>query len=606
MSIESVDSIGYVVALEGTKIRVNLLEGHKGQLASHRRGVSSVSQPGDLIGLDAGTNLVIARVTDMAFVDPDKAHSSNVGTMNVTDIPLRQLIAYSVGYVFLDGETRKFISENWKLPTLGAKAIPLSSDYLETIYGVNEDEKDSTIELGRDSRTKTTRINAGLNSLLSRHLAVLGSTGYGKSNFNALLSQRIREKFTKSRLVIFDINGEYADAFIGQKRVKETILGSIPHSTTSSVIFEPVPAPSFFDSKYPAYHKIPYQALGYAGLIKLLRPSDKTQLPALRNALKSLHMVTVGRDKDTSWTGTQDKWFQLVDDCRQEEQENLGYWLGQLRSNLIAPASVWPPFKSLSALVSEFGSIAYDSRNGGKSKRDAFNFSNVLPLVKIIQQLSEDDRFKEVVDLNGGQELTVSDMWRKEIEQEVDYIFGKKSGELQDWDVHIINLKNIADDHSPMILGSLLEMYSDVLFKRGQDQNYPTMLLLEEAHHYLRDPFAEEGTQLKAYERLAKEGRKFNCSLLVSTQRPSELSSTVLAMCSNWISLRLTNERDINALRHAIENGNEHTLSEISGLPRGDAIGFGSAFNIPVRFTIDKAEPSPKSSDAAFASIWST
>ncbi|NMU84157.1 ATP-binding protein, partial [Vibrio parahaemolyticus] len=81
--------------------------------------------------------------------------------------------------------------------------------------------------------------------------------------------------------------------------------------------------------------------------------------------------------------------------------------------------------------------------------------------------------------------------------------------------VHIINLKNIADDHAPMILGSLLEMYSDVLFKRGQDQNYPTMLLLEEAHHYLRDPFSEEGTQLKAYERLAKEGRKFNCSLLV-------------------------------------------------------------------------------------------
>jgi len=606
MSIETVDSIGYVVALEGTKIRINLLEGHKGKLASHRRGVSSVSQPGDLIGLDAGTNLVIARVTDMAFVDPDKAHSSNVGTMNVTDTPLRQLIAYSVGYVFLEGETRKFIPENWKLPTLGAKAIPLSSDYLETIYGVNEDEKDSTIELGRDSRTKTTRINAGLNSLLSRHLAVLGSTGYGKSNFNALLSQRIREKFKKSRLVIFDINGEYADAFIGQKRVKETILGSTPSSTTSSVIFEPVPAPPIFDGKYPTYHKIPYQALGYAGLIKLLRPSDKTQLPALRNALKSLHMVTVGSDKDTSWTGTQDKWFQLVDDCRQEEQENLGYWLGQLRSNLIAPASVWPPFKSLSALVSEFGSIAYDSRNGGKSKRDAFNFSNVLPLVKIIQQLSEDDRFKEVVDLNGGQELTVSDMWRKEIEQEVDYIFGKKSGELQDWDVHIINLKNIADDHSPMILGSLLEMYSDVLFKRGQDHNYPTMLLLEEAHHYLRDPFAEEGTQLKAYERLAKEGRKFNCSLLVSTQRPSELSSTVLAMCSNWISLRLTNERDINALRHAIENGNEHTLSEISGLPRGDAIGFGSAFNIPVRFTIDKAEPSPKSSDAAFASIWST
>ena len=611
MSMETVDSIGYVVALEGTKIRVNLLEGHKGQLASHRRGVSSVSQPGDLIGLDAGTSLVIARVTDMAFVDPDKAHSSNVGTMNVTDTPLRQLIAYSVGYVFQDGDTRKFISESWKLPALGSKAIPLSSDYLETIYGVNEDEKGSTIELGRDSRTKTTRINAGLNSLLSRHLAVLGSTGYGKSNFNALLSQRIREKFKNSRLVIIDINGEYADAFIGQKRVKETILGSYPPAPANLSVSGavPPPPPEVFDGRHPVYHQIPYQAFGYAGLIKLLRPSDKTQLPALRNALKSLHMVCENSNGsiltgETISPSTTPTWFELVDDCRQDGQEYLSQWLKKLRSNELGSFRQWPPFKAIANLVAEFGCQAFTPN--GTSKRDAFSYGNVLPLVKIIQQLVDDPRFNNVVNLSGGQAINnPATMWDEEIEKEVDYIFGKKSGELQDWDVHIINLKNIADDHAPMILGSLLEMYSDVLFKRGQDKNYPTMLLLEEAHHYLRDPFAEEGTQLKAYERLAKEGRKFNCSLLVSTQRPSELSSTVLAMCSNWISLRLTNERDINALRHAIENGNEHTLSEISGLPRGDAIGFGSAFSIPIRFSIDEANPKPKSSDAAFASIWS-
>ncbi|MBF4218014.1 ATP-binding protein, partial [Vibrio anguillarum] len=102
-----------------------------------------------------------------------------------------------------------------------------------------------------------------------------------------------------------------------------------------------------------------------------------------------------------------------------------------------------------------------------------------------------------------------------------------------DWNVHIINLKSLADDLSPLVLGALLEMYAEVLFKRGQNNSYPTLLLLEEAHQYLRDPYAEDANQLKAYERLAKEGRKFGCSLLVSTQRPSELSSTVLAMCSN-------------------------------------------------------------------------
>lgn len=603
MTLETILSIGYVVALEGSKIRVNLLDGHKGQLASHRNGVNSVSQPGDLIGLDAGRCLIIARVTDMAFTDPDKAHSLNVGTMNVNDVPLRQLIAYSIGYVIQNEDSRQFVSENWKLPTLGAKAIPLSSDYLETIYGVSDKEKDQAIELGRDSRTKTTKIKAGVNSLLSRHLAVLGNTGYGKSNFNALLVQRIRKKFKKSRIVIFDINGEYAQAFHGYPKVKHTILG----------VCKPPLAPlppntgveeSFSGNQY-FYHRIPYQAFGYTGLIKLLRPSDKTQLPALRNSLKSLHMVTKGTDPKTVWVWNNEEWFQLVDDCRPDKQELLNLCLENLRLNKAKISNSWPPFHALSCLVAEFGSIGFDSRNNGKSKRDAFNYSNVLPLVKIIQQLSEDRRFSDIVNLYGGQIITDhTQMWEYEAEKEVDYLFGKENGEEQDWDVHIINLKDVANDHAPMILGSLLEMYADVLFKRGQDNNYPTMLLLEEAHHYLRDPFAEEGTQLKAYERLAKEGRKFNCSLLVSTQRPSELSSTVLAMCSNWISLRLTNERDITSLRHAIENSNEHTLSEISGLPRGDAIAFGSAFNVPIRFTIDKAEPSPKSSDAKFADIW--
>jgi len=608
VALETISSIGYVVALEGSKIKINLLEGHKGQLASHRQGVNSVSQPGDLIGIDAGRSLVIARVTDMAFVDPDKAHASNVGTMNVGDTPLRQLIAYSIGYILQKDNSKTFISENWKLPTLGAKAIPLSSDYLEIIYGVSDDEKSQTIELGKDSRTKTTKIHVGLNSLLSRHLAVLGSTGYGKSNFNALLSQRILKKYKKSRLVIFDINGEYAQAFQGYSRVKHTILGNT-NLVTGTGNVAPAPVEAIFTGNQSYQHRIPYQAFGYAGLIKLLRPSDKTQLPALRNALKSLHMVTKGDDGISTWTAGMDsssnqKWFELVDDCRQDGQGDLSYWLKKLRSNQLGAFDKWPPFNSIANLVAEFGCAGFTPQ--GQSKRDAFSYGNVLPLVKIIQQLSDDSRFKNIVDLEGGQPLLSSNtMWESEVEKEVDYLFGKKEGEEQDWDVHIINLKDLADDHAPMILGSLLEMYSDVLFKRGQGSNFPTMLLLEEAHHYLRDPFAEEGTQLKAYERLAKEGRKFNCSLLVSTQRPSELSSTVLAMCSNWISLRLTNERDITALRHAMENGSEHVLSEISGLPRGDAIAFGSAFNIPVRITIDKAEPSPKSSDAEFATKWS-
>lgn len=359
-----------------------------------------------------------------------------------------------------------------------------------------------------------------------------------------------------------------------------------------------------FQKKHCEYHKIPYQTLGWSGLIKLLRPSDKTQLPALRNSLGALTRVCKGSGSNNIFTKLSDQeWFELVDDCRQTNQEKLGICLEQLRNGSIPHRGIWPPFKAIGHLVAEFGCVAAD-KPAGNTKRDSFNYGNVLPLVKLIQQLNEDSRFKEVIDTNGGQAINQASIWQQPMEDEVDYIFGKNNKSEPDWRVHIINLKGLADDLSPMVLGSLLEMYSEVLFKRGQDGNYPTLLLLEEAHQYLRDPYAEDVHQLKAYERLAKEGRKFSCSLLVSTQRPSELSSTVLAMCSNWISLRLTNERDLTTLRYAMENGNEHILNEISGLPRGDAVGFGSAFNLPVRFTIDKAVPGPSSSDANFADIW--
>ena len=602
MHYNDISQIGYVVSLEGTKIRVNLLDSHKGQLASHRGGVSSVSQPGDLIGFEAGRHLVIARITDMSFVEPEKAHTTKFGTMNVSDIPLRQLVCNAIGYIKSADDKLVFISENWMLPALGAKALPLDKALLGVIFGLPEEELRASLRLGTDSRTHTVEIRAGMNRLLSKHLAVLGSTGYGKSNLNALITRQIAENNPSSRIVIFDINGEYAQAFEGLERIKHTILGSGQNTPTLNQ--------SFSKDQF-SYHKIPYQALGWAGLIKLLRPSDKTQLPALRNALSSLPFIRKNPSNPTEMLveqfqqGDNPIQFSLVDDCNPLNQNYLGQWLGALRTKAVSQQAIWPPFRGLANLVAEFGCVAA-SRTAGMTERNAFNYGNVLPLIKVIQQLSEDVRFTEIVNTEGGELINPNgNPWEAPLYDEVDFIFGKPKGQPQDWNVHIINLKGLADDLSPLILGALLEMYAEAMFRRGQHANYPTLLVLEEAHQYIRDPYSEDSYQLKAYERLAKEGRKFGCSLLVSTQRPSELSATVLAMCSNWISLRLTNERDVNALRHAMENGNEQVLSEISGLPRGDAVGFGSAFNIPVRMTIDEAKPGPESTDADFAGVWS-
>ncbi|WP_429023051.1 ATP-binding protein [Aeromonas allosaccharophila] len=596
--------IGYVVSLEGTKIKLNLLDEHKGQLASHRSGINSVSQPGDLIGIEAARYLIIAKVAEMAFVEPDKAHSSHNGILNISSIPLRQLVCYAIGYIKSQNEhDLEFISENWMLPPLGSKAVPLGKNFLDVIYGLSTSDKTHSIKLGVDARTGSVPIYANINSLLSRHLAVLGSTGYGKSNLNTIITRYIAEKYSNSRIVIFDVNGEYAQAFEGLPKIKQTIIGNG---------IDTQPTSKQFKKEDVSYRKIPYQAFGWSGLIKLLRPSDKTQLPALRNALRSLPFVKENPADLTSMVVEQvppkfpnGAQFLLYDDCRQDHQEHLGAWLKSLLSMNVSRQESWPPFKAIANLVAEFGCVTA-SRNQNTTERNAFNYGNVLPLIKVIHQLCEDSRFNFVINTDGGQHIDHTQVWDKPLHDEVDYIFGKKSGDDNDWNVHIINLKNLADDLSPIILGALLEMYSEVLFKRGQGNSHPTLLVLEEAHQYIRDPYNEDSNQVKAYERIAKEGRKFGCSLLVSTQRPSELSSTVLAMCSNWISLRLTNERDLTTLRYAVEHGNEQLINEISGLPRGDAIAFGSAFNLPIRFSIDKAVPGPLSNDADFANIWNS
>ncbi|MGG7669389.1 ATP-binding protein [Yersinia sp. J1] len=600
-NFKELSAIGYVVGLEGDKIRVNLHEGLQGRLASHRDGISSVTQPGDLIGFDSGNILVIARVTDMAFLEADKAHKANVGTQNIVDMPLRQVIAYAIGFIQRVDDKYVFTSEDWRLPALGSSAVPLSSEFLNVIYSIGDEDSKNAVELGLDSRTESVRINVNIDKLLSRHVAVLGSTGYGKSNFNALLTREIAKEYPKSRIVIFDVNGEYAQAFVGVPNVKHTILGDL--STEEPPIIPPQLKDETYSENYFSYKKIPYQALGFAGLIKMLRPSDKTQLPSLRSALEAINR-THHEGRHIFLKKKSDEEFDIFNDCREESQSELGSWLDLLRRKQLVKTDRWPPFKALSNLVAEFGCVASNSNRVG-SKRDAFSYGNVLPLVKIIQQLSEDNRFKNIVDIKGGQSLIADGKhWDKAMGDEVDYFFGKEKGIENLWNVHIVNLKNLSQDHAPMILSALLEMFAEVLFKRGQQKSFPTVLLLEEAHHYLRDPFSEIDAQVKAYERLAKEGRKFKCSLIVSTQRPSELSSTVLAMCANWVALRLTNERDIMALRHAMENGNEHTLRQISGLPRGDAIAFGSAFNLPVRLSIHEAVPGPRSSDASFSGEW--
>jgi len=137
---------------------------------------------------------------------------------------------------------------------------------------------------------------------------------------------------------------------------------------------------------------------------------------------------------------------------------------------------------------------------------------------------------------------------------------------------------------------------------------HPWVLFLEEAHNYAKPARQDEdrGQALSriAFERIAKEGRKFGLSLIVASQRPSEISPTIISQCANFFSHRLQNPDDIDHFRRIIPMQARRLLDQVTVLASGEAIVFGSAFHIPARVQIDMPKPPPWSQTAAPYHQW--
>ena len=574
------EPFGYVVAIDGPKVTLNLRDAHRGHVAAHREGVSSVTDTGSLFGVDGGTRLLVLRVRSLSFAEPRDAHKQGVGSTALVSEPLRNLEAAIVGSITRRTGHPAFSPDSLLCPSLGAEAYPLSQEELAAILQVNMEDA-PRVRLGQDVRGGG-NLTVGLSSFLSRHVAVMGGTGQGKSCFTAAVLQQILH-LRSPRIVVFDINGEYEQALAahtsgGAETMVTTLGGS---------------SPTF---------KIPYYALGRHGLGRLLLPSEKTQRPALNFALENLQYVEWSSQEGGA--GLSGEGSVLYDDGRPGPAGDAGAVISRLRERRdVTTAAAWPHMLALGCLVADSHCITRNSR--GELVRAAFEYGNVAPLITRIRRCVEDPLFTAVVDVNGGQPSSSDGPdWHSESSNLVNKVFGTFSA---GWKLHVVNLRNVAHDLLPMVLGSLLELLAFEMFRRGQGGTYPTLLVLEEAHHYLRQlTGGEEGIgHSLAYERLAKEGRKFGVALWLSTQRPAEISPTVLAQCGTWAVFRLTSEQDLRAVGAAGEWLDRRDIDRISGLPRQQALVFGGSVAVPTRITAPTADPVPKSSDPDF-SCWQT
>jgi DNA helicase HerA-like ATPase len=135
-------------------------------------------------------------------------------------------------------------------------------------------------------------------------------------------------------------------------------------------------------------------------------------------------------------------------------------------------------------------------------------------------------------------------------------------------------------------------------------ERYPIAVFADEAHIYLSDGDTANEAARKSAERIAKEGRKYGISLTVISQRPRELSSTILSQCGSFLCLRISNPDDQAYVRNLLPDSVRGITSMFSTLRRGEAILLGDSVMMPTRIRIARPDPQPESDDASFASTW--
>jgi DNA helicase HerA-like ATPase len=171
--------------------------------------------------------------------------------------------------------------------------------------------------------------------------------------------------------------------------------------------------------------------------------------------------------------------------------------------------------------------------------------------------------------------------------------------------VTVIDLSSVPFDVRPTVAAQIGRLAFEFNYWNPKYREFPILLICEEAHAYI--PRANESQfagSRKSMERIAKEGRKYGVGLAVVSQRPHEVSETVLAQCGTFICLRITNPDDQTYVRSLVPESEGDLVSVLAGLGRGEALVLGEAVPLPTRLQFDKPDPTPNSDDIDFYGKW--
>lgn len=547
--------VGRVVSVTGSRVLVRIAQDIAGLEPIWDGKLHSVGQVGTLMKLPQGGSRLIAIVSSLAVVAASDALADQDSLADA-----RQISLELVGEIDGAGVFNRGVSQ-W--PGIDDPVHFVLTEDMATLF---PESSASHLALGRVSSNLSVTATADIGKLVSRHSAIVGSTGSGKSSAVASILQSVAKgPWPSASVVLFDAHGEYSSALGGDAKVVDLAMSQ-----------EPV---------------LPYWVLPATEILEIYCPNGVTPLyrelftervvEARRSFAGGASWITmpsieIGADTPVPFD-LRDVWFWL-DTANRETFSDSAKTMHALNA----------PGDAATLASNEFqphtpnNSVPYKGSNTGKL--------GTLP-EQLRQRLLDPDfaflREGDLASATSADPLPTIVSRLLPITERISVI-----------DTSLVPSR-VAQQVVAAILGLLFEL-AKRRTRDGLGRDNPILTVVDEAHRYFGVEAARARTNL---ERISREGRKYGVGLMLVTQRPSELPATALSQVGTVIVLRLNNQADQSIVAATMPDGLKNLVEVLPSLRNGEAIVAGEAIALPSRIQIRPPAPWPAGDDPTI-SAW--
>lgn len=517
----------------------------------------------------------------------------------------------------------KFIGGVLNKPTMKANIRLVNEDELNLMLG---SESDKTFRLGYSPLYENRPIYVDINDLCSNHLAIFGNSGSGKSYGVSSFLQSIfyNQNFMpfRANYMIFDAYGEYHTAFAKLHEVNPNYQFKFYTTNYNQPGGEPLLIPlwllSVDDFALLLEAETHSQLTIIERMLKIVRifSTDDNISNQYKNHLIAKAIMDIMYTNQTSASKRNDI-FSILASCSTNQfnldapVQGLGY-VRKLRECFeINTSGTFVESNLITEYVTSF--IKPEMEKLEPSSDHYFNINDLeraLQFTLISEGLLRNEvLYNEAITLKVRlHSIAISEKGKlfnyPKYITVVDYISTLVSKGNRKAQIINFNLEDLDDRFAKTIVKIYSKMFFNFTKSLKVRASIPFHLVLEESHRYVQNDIDNKLLGYNIFERIAKEGRKFGMILNLISQRPVEISDTVISQCTDFLIFKMTHPLDLDYIKKMLPNMSEEVMDKLKSLQPGMCVAFGKAFKVPMIVRMPLPNPEPYSSNADIVATW--